>query len=390
MADGNLPFDISKPTAFYFHIPFCKQICAFCEYSKVILPSADSQTAYLKTLRNDIFKFIDNNSQIELYGLDIGGGTPTALDDNAFAELINIYVEILGRCAKTNDYEPSIEGTFETLTEKKLHAIVNSGIHRISLGIQSSSESILAPLKRNVLDVDTLRQIMRSAYQVGIQKINIDFMYGLPNQTIESVKKDIYTISILRPEQVTVYELRTNQLWSDYRINNQLCYNQYSILFDELTKLGYFATFGGNTFSTDSADKGLSSYLRHRMFDGWQYKGFGVSAQSMSDFGIAYNIGKNRDRLTCEIKAESFESDQYYALPPQELLAKFIAISGYSGGFSMDAAKRIYGNQFYNHFIAIIETLVQAGLVYIHESRIQLTKKGYQNYGALLSLFYPG
>ena len=154
--------------------------------------------------------------------------------------------------------------------------------------------------------------------------------------------------------------------------------------------MGYEASFGQNTFSKDINDKGLSSYLRHRMFDGWQYKGFGVSAQSLSNRGVSYNLGKNTNALTSLIKdSHSFETNCFYDLPKHEILAKFIAISGYSGGFSLKVTKDIYGESFFNEFNIIIAFLLEKKYIRIADSRIELTPKGMINYGPILSLFFP-
>lgn len=384
-ADGILHFDCDRPIAFYIHIPFCKQICSFCEYSKMVLPSSEWQRTYLKTLRSDIENFISSHAST-LYGFDIGGGTPTALEPSVFEELIGIYKEVFLTTIQTDDFEPSIEGTFETLTPEKVRIIAEADIHRLSLGLQSSCASILTPLHRRVADFDKMRDVIDLSYEAGIKKVNLDLMYGLPNQSLESIRADIKTVEALRPEQVTLYELRTNQINGDYHINFELCYESYCSLFDGLIGLGYHGRFGQNTFSVDDKDKGLSSYLRHRMFDGWQYKGFGISAQSMSAAGLSYNIGKNGN-IKNMISSDSFEFSQYYKLPPKELFAKFIAISGYSGGFSIESATRIYGNSFERVFQQIISSLVTEGLMKISGDRIQITRSGYRHYGALLSLF---
>lgn len=384
--DGILPFNQELPIAFYVHIPFCKQLCSFCEYSKMILPSLDRQKSYMKSLRNDIVNFI-NSYPVELYGFDIGGGTPTALESHAFEELIEIYKTVVLSTKQTADFEPSIEGTFETLTSEKAQIVAEAGIHRISLGLQSSSITVLTPLHRRVSDLDTMVSVIESSHKAGIKKVNLDLMYGLPNQFVDSIMEDIKIVANLKPEQVTLYELRTNQLKGNYHIAPQLCYEQYCTLFDELTRLGYYSAFGQNTFSLDADDKGLSSYLRHRMIDGWQYKGFGISAQSMSDSGLSYNIGKNSN-VSDKISRDSFESYEYYALPPKELLAKYIAISGYSGGFSIDSAKRIYGNTFDTDFQLTMSELKSQGFIEIKGDRLQVTKKGHRYYGAILSMFY--
>ena len=385
---GSLPFNLSESIAFYIHIPFCRQLCSFCEYTRMCLPSVSDQLKYIKTLRKDVFQFIKDYPRFKHYGFDIGGGTPTALETPAFEALMDIYRDVTTLMDKTPDFEPSIEGTFETLTEEKSQIIADAGIKRISLGLQSTNPKVLAPLNRHNARISKMAAVMEHTHKAGIQKINLDLMYGLPRQNLESLKNDILTLKELNPEQVTLYELRTNQLSTDYQIDSELCYQQYCQLFDELTELGYIGEFGQNTFSRNIEDKGLSSYLRYRMFEGKQYKGFGISAQSMSEFGLSYNKGKNLDDLIRILDETTFESHNYYALPPKEVFSKFIAISGYSGGFSLDACRRLYGEDFDKDFHKVIGTLKRNQLISIHGDRLQLTKKGFKNYGSILSMFY--
>lgn len=396
---GSLLFDISKPIAFYIHIPFCKEICSFCEYTKMCVPSKELQRNYFNALIYEIEQFVERYPATAIYGLDIGGGTPTSIDAGVFSGFINWLSEFISDKKVTPDFEPSIEGSFNTLVtdywgEHRSHNIAKVGIKRLSLGVQSSSANVLNPLNRAVISVKTMREAIVGWHKQGISKINLDLMYGLPGQSIESIRQDISVIHKLNPEQVTVYEFRTNQLKTGHRTDPEVCYTQYCELFEGLTRLGYYGEFGRNTFSRDPNDYGLSSYLRHRMLDGWQYKGFGISAQSMSRFGVAYNLGKNQTigKMVSEEWLQnnnySFEALQYYKLPQQELLSKFIAISGYSGGFSLSAAKDLFGADFNSNYQHIIDFLIGKDLATIECDRLQLTKKGFRHYGAALSLFH--
>lgn len=390
--NGNveLPFDVFKPLAFYIHIPFCQHICSFCEYTRICLPDEDKQRSYVRTLLADIENFITKYPNITLYGLDIGGGTPTALCNHAFELLIDEYCSIKARLQTTLDFEPSIEATFGTLTHEKIVSIAKSGISRISLGIQSSVKSVMKPLHRMNSEVAEMNKSLQEIHAAGIKKVNLDLMYGLPGQTKETIKEDLATIGVLSPEQVTVYEFRTNQVSNDFSTNAEECYSQYCYLYDGLKQLGYIGKFGQNTFSKNCDDMGVSSYLRHRMLDGWQYKGFGISAQSMSKCGLSYNKGKNGAGILALIdNVDSFESLEHYDLPPEEILAKFIAISGYSGGFSISAANEILGDNFCAVYSDILSYLSSSELIAIDGERIQFTRKGFRNYGTILSLFYP-
>ena len=130
------------------------------------------------------------------------------------------------------------------------------------------------------------------------------------------------------------------------------------------------------------------------MFEGWQYKGFGISAQSMTRFGVSYNLGKNQAigrmiyREWLVNNSYSYEPQSYYQLPREELLSKFIAISGYSGGFSLSAANELYGPEFISDYGHVIDFILGEDLATIKGNRLQLTEKGFRHYGATLSLFY--
>lgn len=397
---GTLPFDRSKPIAFYIHIPFCRQICSFCEYTKMCTPGKEKQRSYLGALDMEFNRFIGRYPNMKIYGFDIGGGTPTSLDAGVFCQLMSMFEEgFVANRTVTSDYEPSIEGSFETLIDDywgphKSYYIAKAGFKRLSLGVQSTAEDVLSPLHRNNISVPKMGKAIDEWHRLGISKINLDLMYGLPGQTIETIKKDIEVIRELNPEQVTVYEFRTNQLKTTYKPDSDSCFNQYCELFNNLMRLGYYGEFGRNTFSRDPYDCGLSSYLRHRMFDGWQYKGLGISAQSMSPFGISYNIGKNEsvgkllDQDWLINNGYSYEASTYYQLLHNELLNKFIAISGYSGGFSLSAAKNIFGDDFESRYGTILSFIINENLATIKDDHLQLSETGFRHYGAVLSLFY--
>lgn len=398
-APGELPFDSTKPIAIYIHIPFCKQICSFCEYTKMCVPSINLQRNYINGVICDIERFTDQYPEIDIYGFDIGGGTPTSLDSELFESFMCWLHDYMSSINVTNDFEPSIEGSFDTLADdyhghRRISSIAKAGINRISLGVQSTSNDVLRPLHRNVISLKEMHEAMDYWHRLGITKINLDLMYGLPGQTLGLIRRDIATIRELNPEQVTVYEFRTNQINSRHIVNLGQNYDQYCELYDGLTGLGYYGEFGRNTFSRNEHNFGVSSYLRHRMFDGWQYKGFGISAQSMSQFGVSYNVGKNQSIAKLisndwlQDNRFSYEATQYYRLPAQELFGKFIAISGYSGGFSLSSAKEIFGSGFDVQYKFVLDFLIAERFIEKRGDRIQITREGFMNYGAILSLFH--
>ena len=129
---GSLSFENDSRMSFYIHIPFCKQLCSFCEYTRMLCPDEKVQREYLLAIASDIKQFRQKYQDITLLGFDIGGGTPTSLSENNFSLLMQIYQTAIFGLKMDAKYEPSIEGTFNTLSEQKLENMAKMGFHRLS------------------------------------------------------------------------------------------------------------------------------------------------------------------------------------------------------------------------------------------------------------------
>lgn len=383
----SLSFDDERELACYIHIPFCKQLCSFCEYCRMPLSSAEIQEKYLRTFESDINRFISRHKHISLYGFDIGGGTPTCLDEFYFHLLMDIYDNTVNRLSRTADFEPSIEATFQTLTIDKIRRIAQSGIKRISLGVQTTDSKILTDYHRRTTQIKEMQHWMDVIHECGIEKINLDMMYGLDGQNEKSIENDITVLQMLYPEQITLYELRPNIIGC-HSVDKFQLYNIYSTLWQGIHEMGYRGRFGQNTFSLDRDDFGMSSYLRHRMLNGKAYKGFGISAQSMSKHGLSYNIGKLSNNPSIYLNMDSFPEEYTYKLPTKERLAKFISISAYSGSLSLQSLSKIIGLNANSFFRKEIQFALSEGLFTKEDDTLYITRKGFKYYGATFALFY--
>ena len=385
---NELSFENERQLSFYVHIPFCKQLCRFCVYTRMLCPDVNIQHHYITTLHNDISRFKSKCNGCELKGFDIGGGTPTSLSDENFNYLLDVYDFACKGLALSDDYEPSIEGTFNTLTESKVRRIAQSNIRRISLGIQSSSKVVLSKHQREVNNVSTMEILFDTAWSNGIKKINVDLMYGLDGQDVKTISQDLRTIEILHPQQVTLYELRTNMIGCKIIYNKDNLYNQYMQYYEGLRSLGYYGRIGQNTFSINNEDFGVSSYLRNRMLYATPYKGFGLSAQSMNSYGVAYNIGKNNGSLeTLILNSACYEADTY-VLPKFELAAKYIAISAYSGKFSLKILSKLLNEDAEVIYDKQLKYCLSNQLLEKENEWVSITPQGFKYYGAVFSLFY--
>ena len=386
--DGPLPFEGERELSFYVHIPFCRRLCAFCEYARMLCPSADRQRAYVEAVGADIRAFLSRHDGFTLRGFDIGGGTPTALSAGNLSRLLDIYDETVDGLTLAPDFEPSIEGTFRTLTDEKLRRIARSGIRRLSLGLQSASRAVLRRQNREDNPPGLMEEKLALARRTGITKVNLDLMYGLASQSSATIEADLAAVRRLSPEQVTLYELRPNCISAVCPFSKDELYHHYTLFFDGLSALGYKARFGQNTFTKDAADEGVSSYLRSRMLEGASYKGFGLSAQSMSCRGVSYNVGKVACPDSTLLARSTFGEQDTYLLPPEELAAKYIAISAYHGSFSLKHLSRMLGCDAVRHYEAPTAFCLQNGLMEPSGDRLCITREGFRHYGAVFSLFY--
>lgn len=372
----------------YMHIPFCRSLCRFCEYTRVQSGNLRQEQAYVDLLEKQVEQFFENHRLNKLYGLDIGGGTPTALSDAHFEKVLEIASGIRNRAKTAEDFEASAEFSFSTVSRNKIRMLAEHDIHRVSAGIQVSDRGILKENNREIPGFDRIAETKNLLKDYGIGKLNLDVMYGLAHQTSELCMDTMRLIEELHPEQVTLYETRynMNRLGHD-GITRELLYEQYDRMYDQLMKMGYYGRFGQNAFSLSESDEGVSSYLRYRMNQGTAYKGFGVSAQSMSRQGISYNCLKSAQNMDFTNMDSLWVQDNYH-LPPDEIAAKYISISLYSGRFDMKIGSEILNKDFEEHFKEEMAYLKEKRLIEIRDDRCYLTSEGFLHYGAVAAMFW--
>ncbi|MBI4370821.1 MAG: radical SAM family heme chaperone HemW [Elusimicrobia bacterium] len=186
-------------TGLYVHIPFCSVKCFYCDFAAF---SGQSRQAgrYLAALEAEasLRPFCAPET------LYVGGGTPSELTAPQIVELF----ERLGRAypaAKLN--EITFEGNPESLTDDKLTALRSAGVTRLSIGLQTADDALLPAIGRRHTAADFTR-VFGAARRAGIPSLNVDLMYGLPGQTLESLRRTLDFVLDLRPEHVSLYGLQ--------------------------------------------------------------------------------------------------------------------------------------------------------------------------------------
>ncbi|OLN23533.1 coproporphyrinogen III oxidase [Domibacillus antri] len=163
--------------AAYIHIPFCHHICHYCDFNKVFMKNQPVEQ-YLQSLDKEM-SMADKSSGYK--SIFVGGGTPTSLDETQ----LHYFVESISR---NLPLAPGAEYTFEAnpgdLTPAKMRILKESGVNRLSIGVQSFNDHHLKKIGRTHTKEDVL-QTVRSAEKAGFDNLSIDLIYGLPEQTVE-------------------------------------------------------------------------------------------------------------------------------------------------------------------------------------------------------------
>ena len=190
------------PCSLYFHIPFCESLCLYCGCNVVINKRHNVAVPYLDHLKLEIdwiSATVDRSRPVEQ--VHWGGGTPTYLSPDQIEDL---YSFIAGRFSISPDAEISIEVDPRVTTEEHCRALRRSGFNRISVGIQDFDLFVQRAVNRVQTYEDT-RQLLGYCREIGFESINIDLIYGLPHQTVESFSDTLDKVITLNPDRIAVF-----------------------------------------------------------------------------------------------------------------------------------------------------------------------------------------
>ena len=187
-----------KPTSAYVHIPFCTQICYYCDFSKVFIKNQPVDS-YLKHLLEE-FRSYDIQKLRTLY---IGGGTPTALSAPQLEVLLDGLTKNLDLSALE---ELTIEANPGDLDADKIAVLKQSPVNRVSLGVQTFDNKMLKKIGRSHLEKDIYENIDRLKL-AGFDNISIDLIYALPGQTMAQVKDNVAKAISLDIPHMSLYSL---------------------------------------------------------------------------------------------------------------------------------------------------------------------------------------
>ena len=199
----------NRELGIYIHIPFCQHKCDYCDFIS-FSNKQDFIENYVEAVKKEINHYFKDKTLLETYTITtiyIGGGTPSYIDSKYIYEIMEMLENKLKQNkVKVEDMEITIEVNPGTVNKEKLEQYRKAKINRLSIGLQSTNNEMLKQIGR----IHTYEQFLETyqmAKKVGFENINVDLMIGLPNQTIEDIKRSLKEIVLLNPTHISVYSL---------------------------------------------------------------------------------------------------------------------------------------------------------------------------------------
>lgn len=198
-----LDFAAPPPLSLYVHLPWCVSKCPYCDFNSYELHRALPEQAYVDALIRDLDASQGSIAGREIVSVFFGGGTPSLFSGDAVArvlEAVAAWADLAAGAEITLEANP---GTFDT---GRFAAYRRAGINRLSIGVQSLDSGRLRAIGR-IHDGDQARAALAGARQAGFDNINVDLMYGLPDQQADQALADLEGILPFGPEHISHYQL---------------------------------------------------------------------------------------------------------------------------------------------------------------------------------------
>ncbi|MGX1900993.1 oxygen-independent coproporphyrinogen-3 oxidase [Thermolongibacillus altinsuensis] len=265
--------------AAYFHIPFCAQICHYCDFNKVFFQNQPVDE-YLQAMEKEMKHTVETFQMNELRTVFVGGGTPTVLEMNQleyFLSSIHRYFSL------AEDVEFTFEANPDNVSEEKLRLLKEAGVNRLSFGVQTFDDDLLKRIGRSHTKKEAI-QTIELAKKIGFENINIDLMYGLPTQTFQQLKETLDIAFSLDVQHFSAYSLIIEPKTVFYNLmkKKQLSLpsqeeeaEMYEEIMEQMERNGYHQYELSNY-----AKKGFESRHNLTYWNNEQYYGIGAGAHS--------------------------------------------------------------------------------------------------------------
>jgi len=357
----------------YIHIPFCRKKCYYCDFFKSTDLSLKARL--LVGLKKELESRVDEYSSEEINTIYFGGGTPSVLLIDELNELLNVIYE---NYRVSGNAEITLEANPDDLTQASLSSLKQIGFNRLSMGVQSFSESDLKLMNRRHSVLQAIQSV-GWAKEAGFSNISIDLIYGLPNQTLDEWENNVRSAVNLNVEHISAYNLTYHEGTVFYRqlkkgilkeLPDELSLQQFESLIRILKEDGFEQYEISNFCKPGFYSQHNSSYWKSK-----KYLGIGPSAHSYDLVSRSWNVSSIARYL------DGLENNQAYfeteILTEQDRYNDFIitglrTIWGISGEFIQNT----FPLHYFTHFQKYKEKYIQSGHLLSTEGKVFISPEG--------------
>ena len=360
----------TKPTSAYVHIPFCTQICYYCDFSKVFIKNQPVDS-YLEHLIEEY----DSYDIQKLRTLYIGGGTPTALSAPQLAFLLE---KLTDKLDLSYLEELTIEANPGDLDQEKIAVLKESPVNRVSLGVQTFNDRMLKQIGRSHSEKDIYENIA-NLKKAGFDNISIDLIYALPKQTMEDVKINVAKAIALDIPHMSLYSLilENHTVFMNRMRRGKLPLpkedleaEMFDYIISELEKAG-FEHYEISNFSKP----GFESRHNLMYWDNAEYYGIGAGASGYVD-GVRYkNHGPIRHYLQAVEAGNARVQEEVLTLKEKMEEEMFLGLRKKSG-VSKKLFEEKFGLSFEDQYGDVVSELTEQGLLVPDRDIVRMTKQG--------------
>lgn len=270
-----------KHLGIYVHIPFCRSKCAYCDFCSYTGTDPKIVDHYINSL---LLQAEDFSAKCKGHCVDsiyFGGGTPSLLSSKQITRILDCIIRLYN---VHRNAEITVEVNPATVNAEYLKKLRRAGVNRLSIGMQSANDNELKKLGR-IHTYDEFERTYNAARFVGFENINIDVMYGIPDQTKESFSNTLDKVIALEPEHISLYALKLEEGTPMYKMQDKLTFpdddEQFEMYCEAVRRLkkARIEPYEISNFSID----GFESLHNIKYWLGDEYIGLGVSAHSYFD-----------------------------------------------------------------------------------------------------------
>ena len=360
-----------KEVALYIHIPFCKQKCFYCDFPSYARKD-DLMSDYIEAL------LIELKEKIKAYkvrSLFVGGGTPSYLNEENLSKLMKVIKNI----NFIEDAEKTIECNPGTVSEEKFNIMKDGGINRLSFGLQTTKNNLLKGIGR-IHTFEAFKDNYNLARSIGFNNINIDMMFGLPNQSVKDWTESLEEVAKLNPEHISAYSLIIEEGTPFYKLYNEDKLKlpseeeereMYKKCKDILIENGY------HQYEISNYAKEGKECLHNEVY--WmcdEYIGVGASSSSYIDGKRIKNIDDLREYIKRIGSGESIVDEEIINTKNDDIEEFMFMGLRMNCGIEEEEFKRRFHTDIDNVYKDVIEGNINKGLLERKRGRIYLTDKG--------------